>query len=48
MRGPGDHLRLVRRVDQKLTRSGGPAATYSGCHDCNPSRVAVEEALTMP
>jgi hypothetical protein len=44
MGGPGDHLRLVRRVDQKLTRRDGPAAAYSGCHDCNLSRVAVEEA----
>ena len=42
---PVNYLRQRRRVDQKLTRSDGPAAAYSGRHDCNLSRVAVEEAL---
>jgi hypothetical protein len=40
-----DHLRQVRRVDQKLTRRDGPAAAYSGRHDCNLSRLAIEDAL---
>jgi len=39
-----DHQRKVRRVDQKLTRSDGPAAAYSGRHDCNLSRLAIEDA----
>jgi hypothetical protein len=39
-----DHLRQVRRVDQKLTRRDGPAAAYSGRHDCNLSRLAIEDA----
>lgn len=34
----------VRRVDQKLTRSDGSGAAYSGGHDCNLSRVALDEA----
>lgn len=44
MRGPSDHLRQVRRVDQKLTRSDGPASALSGCHDCNFFRITVEKA----
>ena len=39
-----DHQRKVRRVDQKLTRSDGPASALSGCHGCSLSRVAVEQA----
>jgi hypothetical protein len=34
----------VPRVDQKLTRNDGPAAAFSGQHDCNLSRIAIEEA----
>jgi hypothetical protein len=34
----------VRRVDQKLTRIDGSGAAYSGGHDYNLSRVALDEA----
>jgi hypothetical protein len=44
MCGPGDHLRQMRRVDQKFTRGDGSAAACSGRHGCNLSRVAVEQA----
>ena len=41
---PRDRLRQMRKVDQKPTRSDGPAAAHSGRHDSNLCRVAVEEA----